>query len=57
LNDLDSYRHVSTTAPVAAGPYWVVTSQFRAKNTFGALMLKQATFRIQQGQVVGEEGL
>ena len=52
LNDPDSYAHVSTTEPVEVGPYWVVVSRFRAKNGFGALTLHQATFKIQQNQVM-----
>jgi hypothetical protein len=52
LNDPDSYQHVSTTVPVAVGPYWVVDSIFRAKNGFGALTAHKATFKIQQEQVV-----
>jgi hypothetical protein len=52
LNDPDSYQHVSTTVPVAVGPYWVVDSVFRAKNGFGALTVHQARFKIQQDQVV-----
>src|ERR1019366_1164597 len=53
MNDPDSYQHMSTTEPVAVGAYWVVISRFRAKNGFGALTVHQATFKIQQDQVVG----
>lgn len=52
LNDPDSYEHVSTTVPSPSGPYWVVSSAYRAKNGFGGLILQRTTFKIQQEQVV-----
>jgi hypothetical protein len=55
MNDPGSYQHVSSTAPVAVGPSWIVVSRFRAKNGFGALTVHQARFEIQRDQVVDME--
>lgn len=56
LRDPDSYDHVATTEPRAAGPFWVVTSRYRAKNGFGGYNVEQRTFYIAQGEVLKVEG-
>lgn len=52
MNDPGSYEHVSSSAPVAIGDYWVVQSSFRGKNGFGALIVSTKQFYIQQLTVV-----
>jgi hypothetical protein len=56
LRDPDSYDHIATTKPRAAGPFWVVTSRYRAKNGFGGYNAEQRTFYIAQGEVLKVEG-
>lgn len=55
LKDPDSYEHVESIGPTADGQYWRVRSKYRAKNSFGALVLESRVFFIQQGQVVKVE--
>src|SRR5262249_24907142 len=52
LNDPDSYQHVESSQPVAEGPAWTITMRIRAKNAFGARIVKVKKFYIQQGEVV-----
>lgn len=54
LHDPSSYEHVGSTKPVAFKDAWLVKTQFRAKNAFGAKVLTTKTLLIQQGQVVAE---
>lgn len=52
LKDPDSYKHSDTSIPVAEGPFWRVETSYRAKNSFGALILETHTLWLQQLQVV-----
>lgn len=52
LNDPSSYKHDMTSRPVPEGDHWVVVTQYRAKNGFGATVLQTATFKIRQGEVI-----
>lgn len=45
LNDPDSYEHVETNA-YDKGDYLIVVTKYRAKNGFGALMLKTTTAKV-----------
>lgn len=56
LRDPDSYEHIATTEPRAAGPFWIVTSRYRARNGFGGYNLEQRRFYIAQGEVLKVEG-
>jgi hypothetical protein len=61
LNDYGSSEFVawSPVGKVRVGkePYWAVSLRIRAKNAFGAYIVKDATFYIRQGQVVKTRGL
>lgn len=52
MKDPDSYKHVGSTQVVGEGNYWVVSSRFRGKNSFGAMVINQKKFFIQNGSVV-----
>lgn len=61
LNDYHNSEYVSWS-PVAkvkekGKPYWMVRLRLRAKNGFGALILRDTYYYIQQGQVVKTVGL
>ena len=53
LNDPDSYKHVSTTVPVADMERggWYVRTSYRSKNGFGALVLGAADVWVTGGKV------
>lgn len=61
LNDYDSSEFVEWSPVVKTyvgkEPYWVVRLKLRAKNGFGALILRDTYYFIQNGQVVKAEGL
>ena len=61
LNDYDSAEYMEWS-PVfrmdtKEGPYWAVRLKLRAKNGFGAYIVKNVVFFIRQNQVVSAVGL
>lgn len=54
LKDPDSYQADGCTKPRAEGAFWVVECKYRAKNSFGALVLEVKRFFIQSGGLAGE---
>lgn len=61
LNDYDSSEFVEWSPVVKTyrgkEPYWVVRLKLRAKNAFGAYILRDTYYFIQMNQVVDTEGL
>lgn len=61
LNDYDSAEYLEwspvTRMDVKREPYWAVRLKLRAKNAFGALIIKDAVFFIRQNEVVNAVGL
>lgn len=61
LNDYDSSEYLEwsslSVVRIKKEPYWAVTLKLRAKNAFGAKLLKAPTFLIRRNQVVKVEGL
>ena len=61
LNDYGSCEFVEwspvTKVEVKKEPYWVVRLKLRAKNSFGALILKETYYLIRQNEVVSAQGL
>jgi hypothetical protein len=61
LNDYDDSEYVEWTPvkkiEIKGEPYWAVGLKLRAKNAFGAKILKDVVFLIRQGQVVKTMGL
>jgi hypothetical protein len=61
LNDYDSSEFVEWSAvkkvEVKGEPYWGVRLKLRAKNAFGAYLLRDTYYFIRQGSVVRTEGL
>lgn len=57
LNDPGSLKMQGCTAPIEAPTAWVVRCEFRATNSFGALVLQDYTFTIRHGQVVAANAL
>jgi hypothetical protein len=50
--DPDSIECVRSTPPVIEGPSWTTTMVFRGKNSFGAKVLNQKKFYLQNNKVV-----
>jgi hypothetical protein len=61
LNDYDSAEYLEwspvTRMDVKGEPYWVVRLKLRAKNSFGAFIVKDVVFLIRQNEVVNVIGL
>jgi hypothetical protein len=61
LNDYDSSEFVEWSAvkkiEIKGEPYWGVRLKLRAKNAFGAYLLRDTYYFIRQGNVVRTEGL
>lgn len=61
LNDYGSSEFVEwspvTKVAVKGEPYWTVRLKLRAKNAFGALILKETYYFIRQNEVVSAKGL
>lgn len=61
LNDYDSSEYLEwspvTRMDVKGEPYWAVRLKLRAKNAFGALIVKDVVFLIRQNEVVSAVGL
>lgn len=61
LNDYDSSEYVGYSQAfreyVKGEPYWTSTLRLRAKNAFGAYIVKDVKFYIQGGSVVYAKGL
>lgn len=61
LNDYSSSEYVSwspvTKIYIGKEPYWATKVKLRAKNGFGAFIVKDIVFLIRNGQVVKAEGL
>ncbi|HEX7998964.1 MAG TPA: hypothetical protein VF528_11295 [Pyrinomonadaceae bacterium] len=61
LNDYSDSEYVAWSPVIRTqqkdGPYWVVKLRLRAKNAFGAKILKDAIFFIRHNQVIKVEGL
>ncbi len=52
LNDPDSVQYLEWSPVFAYDEYWSVRCKYRAKNSFGALILAEKLFYIQNGKVV-----
>lgn len=61
LNDYDSSEFLEWSSvlkiKIKDEPYWFITLKLRAKNAFGAYIIKDVTFYMRQNQVVKVEGL
>jgi hypothetical protein len=61
LNDYDSSEYLEwspvTRMDVKGEPYWAVRLKLRAKNAFGAFIVKDVVFFIRQNEVVSATGL
>jgi ribosomal protein L40E len=61
LNDYDDSEYLEwspvTKVTLKGEPYWAVRLKLRAKNAFGAKIVKDVIFFIRQNQVVRAEGL
>jgi hypothetical protein len=54
LKDPDSLDMANCTQPVIEGAYWVTACAYRARNSFGALVLEGGKFYIQAGGIGGD---
>ena len=61
LNDYDSSEYMEwspvTKVELKGEPYWAVKLKLRAKNAFGAYIVKDVAFFIRQNEVVKAVGL
>lgn len=53
LKDPDSFEMANCTRPIVSGAYWVTSCAYRARNSFGALVLEGGVYYIQAGGTGG----